>query len=74
MEVPEAIRLQLRLARAGIASRRQCERIIAEGRVSVNGKIVTKLGLKVALDDIIRLDGNLVNDEKRKIYIALHKI
>jgi len=73
MEVPEAIRLQLRLARAGIASRRQCERIIAEGRVSVNGKIVTKLGLKVALDDIIRLDGNLVNDEKRKIYIALHK-
>jgi len=73
MGVPEAIRLQLRLARAGIASRRHCEKIIAEGRVSVNGKVLTKPGLKVTPDDIVRIDGNLVDNEKRKIYIALHK-
>jgi len=68
-----AIRLQLRLARAGIASRRQCERLIAEGRVSVNGEVVSKPGLKVTSDDIIRYNGCLVDTEKKKIYIALHK-
>jgi len=73
MEAPEPIRLQLRLAQGGIASRRQCERLIAQGRVSVNGKVVTKPGMKVASDDIIRYDGHLVNNEKKKIYIALHK-
>lgn len=73
METPESIRLQLRLARAGIASRRKCEEIIAEGRVSVNGQFVTKLGFKVTPDDVVRFDGRLVKDEKRKVYIALHK-
>jgi len=73
MQVPETIRLQLRLARAGIASRRQCERLIAEGRVSVNGEVVSKPGLKVTPDDIIRYNGSLVESEKKKIYIALHK-
>jgi len=73
METPEVIRLQLRLARAGITSRRRCEKIITEGRVSVNGKIVRKLGSKVTPDDIVRFDGCLVNEEKRKVYTALHK-
>jgi len=73
MEILKSIRLQLKLARAGISSRRQCERIITEGRVSVNGKIVRKLGLKVTPDDIVRLDGQLVRNSEKKIYIALHK-
>lgn len=41
------VRLQKFLARAGVASRRACERIIEAGRVSVNGNVVTELGTKV---------------------------
>lgn len=73
MDHPEAVRLQLRLSRAGIASRRHCETYIAEGRVTVNGEIVTTPGTKVAPDDEIRFDGRLIRTEKRKVYIALHK-
>ena len=67
------IRLQLRLARAGVASRRKCEVLISDGRVSVNGDIITTPGTKVTDDDEVRLDGHLVREEKRKVYIALHK-
>lgn len=73
MDHPEAIRLQLRLARAGIASRRRCETFIAEGRVKVNGQVVITPGTKVTPDDEVMFDGRPVRDEKRKIYIALHK-
>ena len=69
----EAIRLQLRLARAGIASRRKCETFIAEGRVKVNGRVVITPGSKVTPEDEVIFDGRPVRDEKRKIYIALHK-
>ena len=69
----ERIRLQLRMARAGIASRRRCETYIAEGRVKVNGKVVITPGTKVGPDDIVTFDGNAVRDEKKKVYIALHK-
>ena len=65
----EAIRLQLRLARAGIASRRKCETFIAEGRVKVNGRIVITPGSKVTPEDEVIFDGRPVRDEKRKIYI-----
>jgi 23S rRNA pseudouridine2605 synthase len=73
MEEPDAVRLQLRLSRAGIASRRKCEEFIAEGRVSVNGHVITKPGTKVTPEDDILFDGRPVRDEKRKVYVALHK-
>ena len=69
----DGVRLQVRLARAGVASRRKCEEYIAEGRVSVNGRVVIAPGTKVTDGDEVRLDGNLVREEKRKVYIALHK-
>jgi len=66
-------RLQKVMAHAGIASRRKCEEIIAEGRVSVNGEIVTEMGVKVdpEVDEII-VDGNTISKEK-KVYILLNK-
>ena len=73
MNQDNAIRLQVRMARAGIASRRKCEELIAEGRVTVNGKVVIVPGTKVGPEDDVRLDGRTVRDEKRKVYIALHK-
>jgi len=67
------IRLQVYLSHAGIASRRAAEDIIAAGRVSVNGVIITTQGTKVEEGDIILLDGKPVELESRKLYFALNK-
>jgi pseudouridine synthase len=67
-------RLQKILSQAGIASRRKAEQMIAEGRVTVNGRTVTQLGSKADLDrDHIKVDGRLLKKPKRHVYIALHK-
>jgi 23S rRNA pseudouridine2605 synthase len=67
------VRLQKFLADAGVASRRAGEKLIVEGRVTVNGQIVRVLGSKVDPDhDQIVVDGQKVKTRK-KIYIALHK-
>jgi 23S rRNA pseudouridine2605 synthase len=67
------IRLHVFLARCGIASRRACEELILQGRVGVNGKIITQLGYKNLEQDIVTLDGKRITPVKKKIYIALHK-
>jgi 23S rRNA pseudouridine2605 synthase len=67
------LRLQTYLAHAGVASRRSSERIILDGRVSVNGKIVTVLGEKVRKEDTVALDGVPVKPEERLLYLVLHK-
>ena len=67
-------RLQKILSHAGVTSRRQAEKYIVEGRVSVNGAIVTELGSKADLGtDHIKVDGRLLKAPKNQIYIALHK-
>ena len=67
------MRLQVYLAHAGVASRRACEKIIAEGRVSVNGTLVTDMGSKVRMGDTVLLDGKPVHPEARKCYVLLNK-
>lgn len=65
-------RVQKILAAAGIASRRKCEDLIAQGRVKVNGKKI-KLGDKAdAIQDLITLDGQIVQPEN-KVYFVLNK-
>ena len=67
-------RLQKILSQAGVASRRQAEKIILEGRVTVNGAVVTELGSKADLErDHIKVDGRLLRAPKHLVYIALHK-
>src|SRR3990170_7726209 len=67
-------RLQKILSQAGITSRRKAEQMIVEGRVAVNGKIVTELGTKADIEqDHIRVDGKLLHKPKRLVYIALNK-
>ena len=67
------VRLQKHLAEAGIASRRRCEQLIEQGRVSVNGQPVRMLGTKVDPEhDSVRVDGKPIVIE-RKVYIALNK-
>ncbi len=65
-------RLQKILASAGIASRRKCEEIISQGRVSLNGKTVTEMGTKAEPTDDIRVDGVRVKMQE-KVYIAMNK-
>ena len=65
-------RLQKVIANAGITSRRKAEDLIKEGRVTVNGVIVTELGTKVTNKDIIKVDGKEIEKEK-KVYYLLNK-
>ena len=69
----DGIRLQAFLAHAGVASRRACEAIILDGRVSINGAVSSKLGVRVMPGDAVRLDGRPVGPEGRKRYILLNK-
>ena len=66
-------RLQKYLASAGIASRRKCEELILQGKIEVNGIVVTELGTKVNSKDIIKYNGKMVKPEEEKIYILLNK-
>lgn len=67
-------RLQKILATAGVASRRKSETLITEGRVTVNGKVVTELGSKADFDkDHIKVDGKLLRQPEQFVYIALNK-
>jgi 23S rRNA pseudouridine2605 synthase len=66
-------RLHVYIARTGAASRRAAERFIAEGRVSVNGEVVTQMGTSVAPGDRVELDGRLIQPENRLLYILLNK-
>ncbi len=67
-------RLQKVLAQAGVASRRKSEELIRQGRVMVNGRVVTELGTKVnpARDDV-RVDGRRVHSAPGRLYVMLNK-
>jgi 23S rRNA pseudouridine2605 synthase len=69
-----AQRLQKLLSMAGIASRRLSEELITQGRVSVNGTVVTELGTKAdPARDEIRVDGRRIKIEQRRVYVLLNK-
>ncbi len=69
-----AVRLQKIISQAGLASRRAAEKLIAEGRVTVNGQTVREMGTKAdpARDDI-RVDGRRIKSAARLRYILLYK-
>jgi 23S rRNA pseudouridine2605 synthase len=68
------MRLQKYMASCGIGSRRRCEEIIKEGRVTVNGSTVTEMGFKIdPHKDHVKVDGRHIRPEETKDYILLHK-
>lgn len=70
----ESIRLQKFLANSGVASRRKCEELILEGKVSVNGQIVKELGTKVnPAVDKVEYCGRSVSISNKFVYILLNK-
>jgi 23S rRNA pseudouridine2605 synthase len=71
---PDGVRLQKVLSQAGIASRRVAERMIIDGRVEVDGQVVTELGTRVDPDaSEIRVDGARVVLDDSMVYLALNK-
>jgi 23S rRNA pseudouridine2605 synthase len=71
---PRGVRLQKVLSQAGIASRRVAERMIIDGRVEVDGQLVTELGTRVDPDaSVIRVDGARVMLDDSLVYLALNK-
>lgn len=66
-------RLQKVIANSGYTSRRNAEKLITLGRVSVNGDIITELGTKVSGNDIISIDGIEITKNEKKVYFLLNK-
>ena len=66
-------RLQKVIANSGYTSRRKAEELITQGKVYVNGKQVKELGTKVNYEDVITIDGNVINKEIQKEYYLLNK-
>lgn len=72
-KIMSEIRLQKYMAEAGVASRRKSEELILQGRVEVNGNVVTVPGTKIDGTEIIKVDGKLIKPEENKVYILLNK-
>ena len=70
---PESIRLNKYIADAGVTSRRGADSLIEAGRVKVDGKRITELGFKVDVRSKVEVDGETINLQKTKTYIALYK-
>lgn len=72
MEDQRGIRLQKFLAQAGVASRRSSEELIVAGRVTINGRAATELGVRVQPKDDVRVDGRRIRPAPPQ-WFALHK-
>ncbi|RLC11070.1 MAG: rRNA pseudouridine synthase, partial [Deltaproteobacteria bacterium] len=70
----EPVRLQKFLSMAGFCSRRKGEVFITQGKVQVNGQIVTELGTKIdPVNDHVEVNGQRLRQQEKPIYIALNK-
>lgn len=70
----DGIRLQKVMAQAGVASRRVCEEMIAEGRVEVDGQVVTELGVRVdPKTAVIHVDGLRIQLDESLVYMVFNK-
>ena len=70
---PDGVRLQKLLAAAGVGSRRVCEQLIADGRVQVDGQVVTELGVRIRATQIVHVDGERVQLDESRVYLAFNK-
>lgn len=73
MDNNKEMRLQLYMAKSGVASRRKCERLISDGNVKVNGKKITEMGFRVTSSDTVVYNGQILKIIKNNIYLALNK-
>ncbi|MFW6222422.1 MAG: pseudouridine synthase, partial [Bacteroidota bacterium] len=69
---PANIRLNKYIANSGLCSRREADKLIEDGNISINGKITTELGTKINTNDVVRYNGKVLQKEK-KVYVLLNK-
>ena len=67
------MRLQKFMALCGVASRRNAEKMILDGKVTVNGRLITEMGVQVEEDDVVLVDGVRIFPETEKHYVIYHK-
>ncbi|WP_299445075.1 pseudouridine synthase [uncultured Phycicoccus sp.] len=70
---PDGVRLQKLLAAAGVGSRRVCEDLITQGRVQVDGQVVTELGVRIRPTQVVHVDGERVQLDESRVYLAFNK-
>ena len=68
----EMVRLNKLISNSGICSRREADKFIKLGMITVNGKTVNKMGIKVMISDVVKYDGQIINKIKSK-YILINK-
>jgi 23S rRNA pseudouridine2605 synthase len=74
VHVPDGVRLQKVLAQAGVGSRRACEELIAAGRVEVDGRRVTELGVRIdPKRSVVHVDGVRIQVDQSLVYLAFNK-
>ena len=66
------MRLNQFIAHAGICSRREADQFIAAGLVSINDKVVTKMGYRVKPSDAVKFNNELIKSEKKSIYYSIN--
>lgn len=67
------MRLNKYLAQAGVASRRKADEMTVQGRVKVNGAVMTELGYDVKENDVVEVAGQVIRQESKKVYVMLNK-
>ena len=67
------MRLQKFIAKSGLTSRRKAEKLIEDGRVKINGEVVTSHGIKVTEHDKVEVDNKSIDLEEKKVYLLLNK-
>lgn len=67
------MRINKYLADCGVASRRKCDELIAQGKVKVNGKVTRELGLDIKPTDVVLFENRVVRAGTRRVYYKLHK-
>ncbi|MBR2968201.1 MAG: rRNA pseudouridine synthase, partial [Clostridia bacterium] len=67
------MRINKYLAECGLASRRKCEAFVLDGRVKINGKVITELSTEVKSGDVVTVDDNKVKPIKKHVYIMMNK-
>jgi 23S rRNA pseudouridine2605 synthase len=72
-EPAQEVRLNKAIADAGVASRRSADALITEGKVTVNGKVCTELGLKIGPQDVVAVNGEPITRYKHLTYVLLNK-
>ena len=66
-------RLQKLIADSGYCSRRKAEELIKQGKVIVNGNVITELGTKASFGDEILVEGNLIEYEEKEYLLCIYK-